>query len=38
MVALMVVTDEDGDAMLVMVSLDGHLDIVWLALFDRGGL
>ena len=34
----MVVTDEDGNAMLVMVSMDGHLDIVWLTLFDRGDL
>lgn len=34
----MVVADEYGDAMLVMVSMDGYLDIVWLALFDRGGL
>jgi len=29
--------DEDGDAVLVMVSMDGHFDIVRLALFDRGG-
>jgi len=30
--------DEDGDAVLVMVSMDGHFDIVRLALFNRGGL
>ena len=34
----MVVADEDGDAMLVMVSMDRYFDIVGLALFDRGGL
>ena len=30
------VANEDGDAMLVMVSMDGHFDIVRLALFDWG--
>ena len=32
------VANEDGDAMLVMVSMDGHFDIMRLALFNRGGL
>ena len=31
------VADEDGDTMLVMVSMDRHFDIVRLALFDWGG-
>lgn len=30
------VADEDGDAMLVMVSMNRHFDIMRLALFDRG--
>jgi hypothetical protein len=34
MVVLVVVTDEDGDAVFVMVGMYGHLDIVRLALFD----
>ena len=38
MVMLVVVTDEDGDAMLVMVGMDGHLDIVGVALSNGGGL
>ncbi len=33
----MVVADEDGDAMFVMVSMDRHFDIVRLALFYWGG-
>lgn len=35
---LVVMANEDGDTMLVMMSMDGHFDIVRLALFDRGGL
>jgi hypothetical protein len=37
MVVLVVVADEDGDAMLVMVSMDGYFDIVRLTLFDWVG-
>jgi len=32
------VADEDGHAMLVMMGMDGHFDIVRLALFDKRGL
>ena len=35
---LMVMANEDGDTMCVMMGMDGHFDIVRLALFKRGGL
>jgi hypothetical protein len=36
-VVFVMMADEDGDAVLVMVSMDWHFDIVRLALFDGGG-
>ena len=38
MMVLVVVANEDGDAVLVMMGMDRHLDIMGLALFDREGL
>jgi hypothetical protein len=38
MAMLVVVADEDGDAMFVMMGMYGHTDIVRVALFDGGAL
>ena len=38
MMVLVVVTNEDGDAVLVVMGMDGHFDIMRLALLDREGL
>ena len=35
---LMVMADENGDAVLMMMGMDGHFDIMRLALFDREAL
>ena len=35
---LVVMTNEDGDAVLVVMGMDGHFDIMRLALLDREGL